>query len=406
MKSTKIEQLVYVVLGLGVVVLIGLAFMPKLPPPWGGSPCAAAPLAPDREVAGTLAASGCRVRDVLPGNTDNSFCHQYRFTLSQPSLVTIDLRSSDFDAHLTLLDAKRTPIDNNDDGGEGKNARIVRSLEPGAYLILAKALGGGKGRYNLRAAVRASNCPVRTLALPASVSERFTPGDCPPITVQGQPPQQIQAAQYRITIPQRGTLLIDMESSDFDSVLRLLNSGYSPIAQDDDSGGGRNARISRQLDPGEYLILAGPLQQGAGAYTLRVSFTPGGSTGSQSGGAARTCPLADLPLNRQVSARLDGSDCRVRDLLGGGTDLAYADQYRVTVPARGTLTIDMRSDDMDSFLILMDSNRNQLARDDDGGEGRNSRISQTVGPGTYLVIANSYGGQAQGVYTLQATFAP
>ncbi len=403
---SKVEQLVYVVLGVGVVVLIALPFMPKLPSSWGGSPCAAAALAPDREVAGMLSPGGCRVSKVLPGQTDNSICALYSLTLAERSLVTIDLRSTDFDSHLTLLDAKRSPIDTNDDGGEGRNARIARPLEAGSYLVLAKALGGAKGRYSLRAGVRAGGCPVRTLTLPASVSERFSPGDCPPVTVQGQPPQQIQAAQYRVTVPVRGVLLIELESGDFDSVLRLLNSGYSLITQDDDSGGGRNARIVHQVEPGDYIVLAGPLQQGAGAYRLRVSFTAGGpGGGAQSGGTARVCPLADLPLNRAVSARLDGSDCRVRDILGG-TDQAYADQYRVTVPARGTLTIDMRSDDVDSFLILMDSNRNQLARDDDGGEGRNSRITQAVGPGTYLVIANSYGGQSQGAYTVQASFAP
>jgi len=286
---SKIEQLVYVVLGVGVVVLIALPFMPKLPSSWGGRPCAAVALAPDREVAGALSPAGCRLSQALPGQTDNSVCALYSLTLAAPSLVTIDLRSTDFDAHLTLLDARRTPIATDDDGGEARNARIVRPLEAGAYLILAKALGGGHGRF-----------------------------------------------------------------------------------------------------------------------TVRAGLTPGGPGGGSppGGGTARVCPLADLPLNQPVSARLDASDCRVNQILGGGTDQAYADQYRLTVPARGTLTIDMRSDDVDSFLILMDSSRNPLARDDDGGEGRNSRITQTVAPGTYIVIANSYGGQSQGAYTLQAAFAP
>jgi hypothetical protein len=67
------------------------------------------------------------------------------------------------------------------------------------------------------------------------------------------------------------TYIIDMESRDFDSYLRIEDVTGKQLAEDDDSGGNLNARI-RFLPPQDavYQIIAMTFAGGAGTYTLKV----------------------------------------------------------------------------------------------------------------------------------------
>jgi hypothetical protein len=65
--------------------------------------------------------------------------------------------------------------------------------------------------------------------------------------------------------------------------------------------------------------------------------------------------------------------------------------------------IDMTSTELDSYLILQDQNGQQLAYNDDGGSGLNSRITFTLPySGMYRILAMSYrtSGVTYGSYTL------
>lgn len=71
------------------------------------------------------------------------------------------------------------------------------------------------------------------------------------------------------------SIQISLESSDFDAFLLLFRqAGDRPeqIAENDDGGGGRNARITAVLPAdGEYAVLANSYRRGQkGAYTLRM----------------------------------------------------------------------------------------------------------------------------------------
>jgi hypothetical protein len=68
------------------------------------------------------------------------------------------------------------------------------------------------------------------------------------------------------------TYVIDLLSNDFDAYLRLRNSFGQQVAQDDDSGGGLNARITYAcLQSGTYEIDATSLGgNGVGGFTLDV----------------------------------------------------------------------------------------------------------------------------------------
>ena len=63
--------------------------------------------------------------------------HRYLFNLSQSNRVLIDLKSDNGDPVLSLISPPDGVIGANDDGGEYRNARIERYLQPGAYIIEA-----------------------------------------------------------------------------------------------------------------------------------------------------------------------------------------------------------------------------------------------------------------------------
>ena len=63
--------------------------------------------------------------------------HRYLFTLPQSNRVLIDLKSDNGDPVLSLISPLAGVIGANDDGGERRNSRIERYLQPGAYLIEA-----------------------------------------------------------------------------------------------------------------------------------------------------------------------------------------------------------------------------------------------------------------------------
>jgi serine protease Do len=107
------------------------------------------------------------------------------------------------------------------------------------------------------------------------------------------------------------------------------------------------------------------------------------------------------------SLALDGSVITGR--LGQGSsvlpvDNSFFDLYTFEGRAGQRVQIEMSSRDLDAYLILLDPNGRDLAQDDDGGGGTNSRIAIALPTdGTYFLMANSYQAGQAGTYTLRAT---
>ena len=84
-------------------------------------------------------------------------------------------------------------------------------------------------------------------------------------------------------------------------------------------------------------------------------------------------------------------------------DNSFFDLYAFEGKAGQRVQIDMTSREIDSYLILLDPNGDEVTQDDDGGGGPNSRIVATLpADGTYLLMANSYEAGQAGAYSLKA----
>lgn len=100
-----------------------------------------------------------------------------------------------------------------------------------------------------------------------------------------------------------------------------------------------------------------------------------------------------IQLPATVDGDLTGSDCRLRD---DGTPVDY---YTFTLNSTQTVTIDMESDEVDSYLILFDEDGFEIDADDDGGFGLDASLVTRLSAGRYVVAANTFEGE-RGFYRL------
>jgi N-acetylneuraminic acid mutarotase len=136
----------------------------------------------------------------------------------------------------------------------------------------------------------------------------------------------------------------------------------------------------------------------------------GGGGGTTGPPAAAPCgPVMDIAPASTTNGALASGDCTVEALFPGSGDMSFVDQFRITLPSRGRLTIHMNSTQFDTFLVLLNSPLQlpEIATDDDSGGGTNSLISVDLDAGTYIILANSaLVGPVTGAYTLMTTFGP
>lgn len=88
--------------------------------------------------------------------------------------------------------------------------------------------------------------------------------------VEGFLPPGQRYVDYTLNLRERRTVVIELQSSDFDTYLYLLRGGVE-LDRDDDGGSGLNSRISTALEPGTYTVRVGSFaDRGAGQFTIVV----------------------------------------------------------------------------------------------------------------------------------------
>ncbi|MCH7891285.1 MAG: PPC domain-containing protein, partial [Gemmatimonadetes bacterium] len=182
------------------------------------------------------------------------------------------------------------------------------------------------------------------------------------------------------------TATIRLESDDFDAYLFVYGPGMSEAMTDDDSGGGLNAELT-------VLFLE------TGTYTIGASALSAGSTGSYSLTVSEPIDMNDLSTGGRMLMR--GSNARgmltaADPVIDGKPVQAWAFEAR----AGDFVTVELMSDDFDSYLFVVGPGLPEPLSDDDGGEGLNSRLDISFpADGVYRVVASSLGG-ATGMFTL------
>jgi hypothetical protein len=127
----------------------------------------------------------------------------------------------------------------------------------------------------------------------------------------------------------------------------------------------------------------------SGVVGLPTSAATPASAGSpESGPAANT-----VARGQAVQGVLTSSDPQM-------ADRTVYKAYAYTALAAEVITVDLVSSDFDAYLIILDANGNKIAQDDDSGGGTNARITVTLAPGTYRILANVLSAGRYGRFTL------
>jgi hypothetical protein len=390
--------------------------LPRLHVRFGGAPLGLAALAavtsflaaPDLQAQGMQDFPEIQVGATVEGNLgadapqllNGGPFRVFRFQGEAGRRYVADLRSSDFDAYLVLahpVGGITEVIEEDDDGGEGTDSRLVFTLDQGGtYLLVARGWGSsGSGRFTLALAEREPPPPVepRPLSRGMTVQSRLDPDTSICLDEWGE---EFTCELWTLEVEEGEVLQVSMESDELDPYLdagMLGMGGALDILQSDDDGGeGNNALlVIRAPSSGTMGIRARAFGFGSdgGAYTLRV-------------GAVEVREVERRSL--QVGEQVEG------EILPGEAQLAGDDRavHEWTVEGRAgdRLRIRMRSDDFDTYLAFgreVGEDYEELAANDDApDDGLNSLIEITLpADGTYLILASPLSGSGTGRYTLE-----
>jgi Bacterial pre-peptidase C-terminal domain len=192
----------------------------------------------------------------------------YQFTLPADGVVAAFMTSSDVDGYLTLLDSNGNALRADDNSYGYADPMIVQYLPAGTYQLAARAAGYSVGGYyevDVRTTMgeRPPFCGLKgTLAVGGGASGTIGYTSC-------QYTDATFADIYQVQLTSTTSVDLRVSSSDFDAYLVLLDAQGNLVDQDDDSGGGTNARITTLLGAGTYYVVAKP----NGDYTKGGNYT-------------------------------------------------------------------------------------------------------------------------------------
>jgi thiol-disulfide isomerase/thioredoxin len=199
---------------------------------------------------------------------------------------------------------------------------------------------------------------------------------------------------YPIELQAGVSYRIDLVSKDFDAFLRLEDSTGAQVAEDDDSGGGLNARIvHKPAKSGQYKIIASTFKAlETGKFTLTVTGPPPHDEAK----ADKAILLLFRPGTEsvQVNANLTTSD-------PVDAQKKYYLLFTITLQAGVDYRIQMKAGkNLDPFVRLEDSAGKKLKEDDFGEPGESCVDIRPKATASYRIVCTSYKAGMTGDFTL------
>ena len=322
------------------------------------------------------------------------------------SVLHTQMDSDDLDPYLTVACEGQTPL-TNDDWQGSRSRSYVRFANTTTAAVRCRVLASAystdaRGAYTVRTLVDEPPAPLaaQPLPVPSQRSGALTAGtSSAPLIASGA---ARRADLYTVELRRGQTITVRMESSDFDTYL-LVRRNAAGIARNDDFEGSRDVSQVQftASDAGTYEIYAGTFSEtGLGRYSLALTDN-GRSDASAPAPAPRPAPAARLAEDQTHEGSISDEDAEVRLTASG--DLRKADTYSVELQRGQTLTVEMEAtqSSLDTYLLLT-RDGNSIARNDDAGSTRRSRIETTVSAtGTYQIHAGTFTSTGRGPYTLR-----
>ena len=330
-------------------------------------------------LSGTLVTSDCKLGD-------NTVAQRYEFTLAVPTKIEITMSSSAVDSYLYLTDPALNVIDEDDDGGTGIDARILRTVPAGRYFVIVNTYDPNTfGAYQLTVRPAPAACVTgRSTAVPSTTDASLSTSSCL------QRDESFED-RYDIILGARTTMTVNMTSTALDPLLIVVDEAERVIMQDDDGGAGLNASLEVLLEPGRYTILARGQPGQSGAYRLAVAP------------AIDPCAVTRTTGVGQVaSGTFSAGDCALSE--GGGPN-RYFHRFALTLGATTALQLDMTSGVVDAYLIVQNAQTGVVVaeNDDASGSTTNARVLVSLPSGQYIVNATTFDAGEVGPYQLSVS---
>jgi predicted small lipoprotein YifL len=329
-------------------------------------PCTPARIGLGGSVGGFIDADACE-RGGYPVD-------RWTFDLTAETDIRIDLTSSTIDPVLELQTTSGGRIAFNDDFN-GLNSMILTRLSAGSYVIQVRDYGGGTGPYELSLR-RGPDCsPVGELQLGETETGSLASDDC--IWEAGG-----QSDNWTLVLGERTNLRIEAKSPDFDEVVLIRDQQGFIMNGADELGPTGFARFDMEVPAGEWTITVGALTPGrTGSYELTVDLTP------------PCTPALALVLGQTEAGSIDADDCMFEGF-------APADSFALVLDQETPLDFNLKSSDMQPFLIVRDHEGRDVVVADDMGRTGNVRTQAALQAGAYAVYVTTFDYPPTGSYQL------
>ena len=328
----------------------------------------------NQTTAGTLGGSGC----VMPDGTPYE---GYWLTTLGWGNLTISVASTDFTTALILRDQDGYAI-------ASDASQISVPVEGGSQYQIVVATSDQTGSYQVTTSFEpapSETCRAKkTLADFDSDSAAIAADSCSVATPQSGGLSYFN--YYDLTVSAAGLADVSVSSKDFIPTLYLLDDCGNLLTIDSGGGPGPGqSEIRLQLRPGNYSLQVFSSASSGGAYALAYQFTPG---------APQLCVSVIANRGDALPGALSPSSCR--------SSLGLADLYTFTLPAPGTLSVDLSSTSFSSQLAIRDPKDNLLVLDEDVQGLGVSHVSADLPAGSYTIAAAASSGS--GSYQLTSKF--
>lgn len=302
----------------------------------------AAPLEFDKPVSGEIT-----TRSGINFN-DGSHHQLYQLKLDDNDLVGLKLTGRLSGSIAVFNNGSLVSTSNTVYEREGDVSVAFRANGGGTYQVAVNADGPSAfGPYRLRA-------------------EKLKPYDGKPLVGGGEIVDMLggDSQDYTLQVEKEGLYEIRLVSDAFDPVLKV--SGQGVDAENDDSSDSTNSRLSLSLKPGQYTLTARGLGDGVtGMFTLSATRIELPGNLVERDGTA-------LPSTGSVYTMLDNEGRR---------------RFLLTLDRAADVRLDAISSQIDTVLRVVGANV-ELS-DDDGGNGTNARLQETLPAGHYTVDVTS-----------------
>ncbi|MCL2805285.1 MAG: hypothetical protein FWD26_05040 [Treponema sp.] len=266
------------------------------------------------------------------------------------------------DTYLEAYDSDRKLLMEDDDGGEGYNAKIeMLSRANTVYLFKLRGYNETEsGRYQISADYK----PMPSMsAMRIGVS---------------QDGNIVSREEYWFSIQTTSPGLLIVETTgDTDTFLEAYNENFHFLASDDDGGEDLNARIELAVSAGKtFYFKLKAYGDESGPYRISANV--------------RSFPN---PVQMRLGTFQSGN-------IASGADYWFS----VRPTRRGRVAVETTSS-LDTFMEAYTSSYELITSDDDSGEGLNARIEIPVEANqTYIFRVKGYDSNVTGPYRIIATF--